>query len=43
MARPDFFDGVQPKWAWDADKSSIYLREDTLSLFLLKKEIWENA
>lgn len=43
MARPDFFDGVQPKWAWDAEKSSIYLREDTLSLFLLKKEIWENA
>jgi hypothetical protein len=37
------FNGVQPKWAWDSDKSAIYLKEEPLSAFLLKKEYWENA
>ena len=41
MARSEYFDGQQPKWAWDADKSAIYLREDALEMFLLKKELWE--
>jgi hypothetical protein len=43
MARANLFDGEQPKWAWDAEKFAIYLREDTLTAFLLKKELWENA
>lgn len=41
LARPDYFDGEQPKWAWDSNKSAIYLREDALQMFLLKKELWE--
>lgn len=42
-ARPDYFDGHQPVWAWDADKSSIYLKEEALMMFRLRKEFWENA
>ena len=41
LARADYFDGEQPKWAWDSNKSAIYLREDALQMFLLKKELWE--
>jgi hypothetical protein len=43
VARPDFFDGTQPLWAWESQKFVIYLNESTLTAFLLKKEIWENA
>lgn len=43
MARPEYFGGVQPKWAWESEKFVIYLSESTLTAFLLKKEIWENA
>lgn len=43
LARADNFDGVQPKWAWDAEKSSIYLTDEALMMFRLKKEFWENA
>ena len=43
LARPDNFDGEQPKWAWDSDKSSIYLRDEALVMFQLRKEFWENA
>ncbi len=43
LARPEYFDGAQPKWAWDSDKSSIYLKEEALVLFQLRKEFWENA
>lgn len=31
----------QPLWAWDSEKSSIYLKGDALSLFLLKWEAWK--
>ena len=43
LARADYFDGVQPKWAWDTDKSAIYLREEAYTMFTLRKEFWENA
>ncbi len=43
FARAEYFDGTQPKWAWDSDKSSIYLKEEALVLFQLRKEFWENA
>ena len=43
LARPDNFDGEQPKWAWDSEKSAIYLRDEAHTMFLLKKEFWENA
>ena len=43
VARPEFFDGVQPQWAWDSDKSAVYLRDQSLVMFQLKKEFWENA
>ncbi len=43
FARAEYFDGAQPKWAWDSDKSSIYLKEEALVLFQLRKEFWENA
>ena len=43
LARPDYFDGEQPKWAWDSDKSAIYLREEAFTAFSLKKEFWEDA
>jgi hypothetical protein len=42
LARAVFFDGAQPKWAWDSDKSSIYLKEEALVMFQLRKEFWEN-
>lgn len=42
-ARPEYFKGHQPKWAWDSEKSAIYLREDAYTIFQLKKEFWENA
>lgn len=37
------FDGVQPVWAWDAEKSSLYLSQEAYTLFMLKKEFWENV
>ena len=43
LARPDFFNGTQPVWAWDTEKSSIYLKEEALMMFNLRKEFWENA
>ena len=43
LARADYFDGEQPKWAWDTDKAAIYLKEEALVLFRLRKEFWENA
>jgi hypothetical protein len=43
LARPEFFDGTQPVWAWDSEKSSVYLKDDALMMFQLKKEFWENA
>ena len=43
LARAELFDGHQPLWAWDSDKSVIYLRDEALHLFLLKKEFWENV
>lgn len=42
-ARPEFFDGVQPVWAWDAEKSSLYLSHEAYTMFMLKKEFWENV
>ena len=41
LARPENFDGVQPKWAWDSEKSSIYLRDEALTEFLLMKEKYQ--
>lgn len=41
-ARPEYF-GEQPVWAWDSEKSSIYLKEEAYTLFMLKKEFWQNA
>lgn len=41
-ARPENFDGQQPVWAWDADKSSIYLKQEAYTMFMLRKEFWEN-
>ncbi len=43
LARPEYFDGAQPKWAWDSEKSAIYLREEAYTMFQLRKEFWENA
>ena len=43
IARDEYFQGQQPVWAWDAEKSSIYLREEAYTMFQLKKEVWENA
>jgi hypothetical protein len=43
LARASFFDGVQPKWAWDTEKSAIYLAEEAFTMFSLRKEFWENA
>ena len=40
-ARPEYFGGQQPQWAWDADKSAIYLADQALALFVLKKDAWE--
>lgn len=38
LARPDNFDGQQPKWAWDSEKSAIYLRDEALTEFLLMQD-----
>ena len=43
LARADNFDGVQPVWAWDAEKSSLYLTNGAYTMFMLKKEYWENV
>ena len=43
LARPANFDGQQPKWAWDSEKSAIYLVDEAYTMFQLKKEFWENA
>lgn len=43
FAREGYFDGQQPKWAWDSEKSAIYLKEEALVLFQLRKEFWEDA
>ncbi len=41
-ARPEYFEGQQPVWAWDAEKSSIYLSNEAYTMFMLRKEFWEN-
>jgi hypothetical protein len=41
LARPENFGGIQPKWAWDSEKSSIYLRDEALTEFLLMKENYQ--
>lgn len=38
LARAEYFGGSQPKWSWDSDKSSIYLRDEALTEFLLVQE-----
>ncbi len=43
LARADNFDGEKPKWAWDTDKSAIYLEQEAFTMFTLRKEFWENA
>ncbi len=43
LARPEFFGHQQPQWAWDSAKSAIYLKEQALIMFELKKEFWEDA
>ena len=43
LSRPEYFDGEQPKWAWDTDKSAIYLKEEAFTMFNLRKEYWENV
>jgi len=42
-ARPTYFDGHQPVWAWDAEKSSLYLSKEAYTMFMLRKEFWENV
>ncbi len=41
LARAENFDGQQPKWAWDSEKSAIYLRDEALTEFLLIQERWQ--
>jgi hypothetical protein len=43
LARADYFNGAQPIWAWDSEKSVIYLKEQALVMFQLRKEFWEDA
>lgn len=43
LARETYFDGTQPVWAWDSEKSAVYLKEEALLMFQLKKEFWEDA
>ena len=43
LARADNFDGVKPKWAWDSEKSAVYLEQEAFTMFQLKKEFWEDA
>lgn len=38
LARPEHFAGQQPKWAWDAEKSAIYLRDEALTEFILMQD-----
>lgn len=38
LARPQYFGGEQPKWAWDAEKSAIYLRDEALTEFILMQD-----
>lgn len=42
MANPEFFKGQQPLWSWDIDKGSIYLQGEAYTMFMLKKEYWED-
>lgn len=39
LAHGIYFDNKQPVWAWDNDKSSIYLNEPALTMFILKWEV----
>lgn len=41
LARDAYF-GEQPKWAWDTDKSAIYLVDQAYTMFVLKWEAWQN-
>lgn len=41
-AMPTYFDGQQPVWAWASDKSAIYLNQQAYTMFMLRKEFWEN-
>ena len=41
LARSIFFGGEQPKWAWDSEKSSIYLRDEALTEFILIQDRWQ--
>lgn len=43
LARPEYFDGVQPLWAWDSEKSVIYVTQEAYTMFQLKKEFWEHV
>lgn len=42
LARRQNFEGVQPVWAWDANKSSIYVTQEAYTMFMLRKEFWED-
>lgn len=42
-ARPEYFQGRQPVWAWDSDKSAIYLTEGAYTMFMLKMDFWEDV
>ena len=42
LATPDLFGGHQPKWAWDSEKSVIYITDEAYTMFMLKKEYYEN-
>lgn len=41
LATAEFF-GTQPKWAWDSDKSAIYITEEAYTMFMLKKDYYAN-
>lgn len=36
------FAGVTPTWAWCSDKFVVYLRDEALTAFMLKKEFWDD-
>lgn len=40
LARAELL-GSAPKWAWDSEKSAIYLRDEALTEFLLIKDRWQ--
>lgn len=42
LATAEFFDGRQPKWAWDSEKSAIYITEEAYTMFMLRKDYYEN-